>query len=129
MKVNSVNRSINYVLLVFSFVFPLSVPIGNALMGLLILLWVIEGGWREKYVRLRASKAFILYAAFILFLGASLLWSHGTSGGFGGKHASNMVFAYANGYLFDFMLIPIVLTSVKKRTSPIWSLHFWRRCL
>jgi len=114
MKVNSVNTSINYVLLVFSFVFPLSVPIGNALMALLILLWVIEGGWREKYVRLRASKAFILYAAFILFLGASLLWSHGTSGGFGGKHASNMVFAYANGYLFDFMLIPIVLTSVKK---------------
>lgn len=109
-----INMLINYTLVLFAFLLPISTAMTNAAVGLLILFWLIEGNWKEKYTVLKASFPFKLFLAFILLIGLSIIWSHGIEGGFWTKHSHNAVVFYFRGYVFDFMIIPIILTSMKK---------------
>ncbi len=111
---NIANIGINYLLVLFAFLLPISTAMTNATVALLILLWVVEGKWYEKYMLLKSSLPFILFLAFIGLLGLSMLWSSGIDGGFWSKHSSNAIIFYFRGYIFDFMIIPIILTSLKK---------------
>jgi O-antigen ligase len=86
----------------------------NVAVALLILLWLIEGRWQEKYILLRASLPFKLFLAFIVLIGLSMLWSNGIEGGFWTKHSHNAIVFYFRSYIFDFMIIPIIMTSMKK---------------
>jgi len=108
-----INKTINYLLVLLAFLLPLSTPMTNAAMVLLILLWLIEGGWREKYEILKSSLPFKLFLLFILLIGLSLFWSHGIEGGFINKKYNAIIF-YFRYYLLGFMIIPIILTSMKK---------------
>ena len=103
---------LNYILILFAFLLPISTPLSNVSMGLLILVWIIEGRWKEKFIVLKQSKAFLSYLVFILFIGCSLFWSDSIYGGFS-NHAKNAVTFFFSYYVFDFMLIPILITSVK----------------
>jgi O-antigen ligase len=108
------NKSINYLLILFAFLLPISTAMTNAAVALLILFWLIEGRWKEKYIVLRSSLPFKLFLAFILLIGLSILWSHGIEGGFWGNKSPNAIVFYVRQYIFDFMIIPIILTSMKK---------------
>jgi len=107
------NSALNYMLVVFAFLLPVSTPMTNAVMALLILLWLLEGNWKEKIRRLTDSKAFLAYISFVVFIGLSLLWSGSIDGGFS-THAKNAVTFFFSYYVFGFMIIPILMTSLKK---------------
>ncbi|MFT7823750.1 MAG: O-antigen ligase family protein [Sulfurimonas sp.] len=111
------NRGINYLFVLFAFIMPIITPTTNGVMILLILLWIIEGRWKDKFEILNGSPAFKLYAAFILLLGLSLFWSGGIDGGFT-RNDANAVEYYFRRYIFGFILIPMILTSVKKTFIP-----------
>jgi O-antigen ligase len=108
-----VNQLINYILVLFAFLLPLSTPMTNIAVILLIVLWIIEGHWRKKYTILKGSLPFLFFLGFILLMGLSLFWSHGIHGGFLHK-AHNAINFYFRYYVFGFMIMPIILTSVKK---------------
>lgn len=117
MRSNYVNKGLNYLLILFAFLLPISTAMTNAAVGLLIIFWLIEGNWKEKYAVLKSSLPFKLFLAFILLIGLSIIWSHGIEGGFWTKHSPNAIVFYFRGYVFDFMIIPIILTSMRKEFS------------
>ena len=114
MRSNYANKGLNYLLILFAFLLPISTAMTNAAVALLILFWLIEGRWKEKYTILRSSLPFKLFLAFILLIGLSILWSHGIEGGFWGNKSPNAIVFYFRQYIFDFMIIPIILTSMRK---------------
>ena len=109
----TLNKAINYLLVLFAFIFPISIKQSTVILILIILLWVIEGNWKEKFDILYRSKPFRYYFAFILFIGLSLLWSDTIYGGFVKRYPSNGIIAYIRMYFLGFMLVPIMLTSMK----------------
>ena len=112
MRNNIVNKGINYVFVLFAFLLPLSTPMTNATVALLIVLWLIEGKWSEKYKVLKSAVPFLFFAAFIILLGLSIFWSKSIDGGFF-NNAKNAITFYFSYYVFGFMIIPIMLTSVQ----------------
>lgn len=113
----TLNKIINYLLVLFAFTFPLSAKKSTIILVLIIFLWVIEGQYRSKFEILYDSKPFRYYFAFIVFLGLSLFWSDTIYGGFVKHYPSNGIVAYIRMYFFGFMLVPIVLTSMKLHYS------------
>ncbi len=109
----TLNKVINYLLVLFAFTFPLSSKKSTVVLVLIILLWIIEGNWKSKCEILYSSKPFRYYFAFIIFMGLSLLWSDSIYGGFVKHYPSNGIVAYIRMYFFGFMLVPIMLTSMR----------------
>lgn len=113
MKSSIVNTSINYVLVLFAFLLPISTPMTNIAIIILILLWLIEGNYKKKYEVLKSSLPFKLFFAFILLIGLSLFWSSGIDEGFS-NNKQNAILFYFRYYFFGFMILPVILTSMKK---------------
>ncbi len=111
----TLNKAINYLLVLFAFMFPLSGKKSTVILVLIILLWIIEGNWKSKFKILFSSKPFRYYFAFIIFMGLSLLWSDTIYGGFVKHYPSNGVVAYLRMYFFGFMLVPVMLTSMNQQ--------------
>jgi len=111
------NKVINLLLILFAFTFPLSAKKSTIVLVLLIVAWIVEGQWRHKMKILYDSRPFRYYFAFIMFIGVSLLWSETVYGGFVKHYPSNAVAAYVRMYLFGFMLVPIILTSMRLQYS------------
>ncbi len=113
MKANWINSGINYILVLFAFLLPISTPMTNTVVAVLIVLWIIEGEWKKKYIILKSSPPFLFFSAFIILLGLSIFWSKSIDGGFF-NNAKNAITFYFSYYVFGFMMVPIILTSVKK---------------
>jgi len=108
------NSGIQISLVLFALALPTSIALMNVTLIVLIALWLLEGEWQKKRQILRASKALKYYAGFLFFIGLSLLWSDSLTGGFGRAHSSNSFDYYLRTYLFGFMLVPIMVTSMRE---------------
>jgi len=64
-----------YLLLLLAATLPLSIFATSVLQFALVLNWLIEGRYREKWLRLRENRAFWIYAVFMLVHLAGMLWS------------------------------------------------------
>jgi len=118
----TINKIINYLLILLAFVFPLSAKKITGILILIIILWVIEGNWKNKFVVLRNSTPFKYYFVFIIFMGLSLFWSDSIYGGFVKHYPENGIVEYFKMYFLGFMLVPIMLTSMKQEyVKPIIS--------
>ncbi len=115
----TINKSINYLLVVFAFTFPMDTGKSTFILDIIILLWLIEGQWKRKFEILGSSKPFIYYFVFILFIGLSLLWSDSIYDGFWTHHSHNGVSAYIKKYIFGFMLVPIMMTSMREKYKKV----------
>jgi len=69
------NSLIYYITILYAFLTPLSRGAIVGTSALLILLWIIEGRWREKWEKLKSCRVFQAFAIFIIFNLLSLLWS------------------------------------------------------
>ena len=112
-KIFEIQTLINYIFVLLIFIFPISAKKIYPLLLLLIVLWIIEGRWKEKFSILKASKGFIYYFIFMVFMGCSLFWSDSIYGGFTKHYPSNGVLEYFKMYFSIFLLVPIILTSIK----------------
>lgn len=115
----TINKSINYLLVMFAFTFPMDTGKSTFILDVIILLWLIEGQWKRKVEILGNSKPFIYYFVFILFIGLSLLWSDSIYDGFWTHHSHNGVSAYIKKYIFGFMLVPVMMTSMKEKYKKV----------
>jgi O-antigen ligase len=72
----------NILLIIFAFVFPISLAGANVILILLILCWIFEGKWKEKLDILKTNKlVWILYALPVLLI-ISTLFSNSSVNGF-----------------------------------------------
>ncbi len=113
-KIN-MNQWINYMLVILAFAFPLSAKKAEIIMLLLDILWIIEGNWQYKFLKLKRFKPFWYYFAFVLLIGFSLIWSDTLYGGFVKHYPQNGVLAYVQMYLLYFMLVPVMITSIQRK--------------
>ena len=99
------NRLINYILILYAFILPLS-RAGIVLFSLLLILfWFIEGGLKEKFFKLKNNKFAIALFVFIIFNIISLLWVES----YNIKEAIRYIIKY--WYL---LVIFIIFTSMKR---------------
>jgi len=71
-------KYINYVLIAYAFSFPISKAATNLFEVLAILLWILEGNWREKFLLYKNNLLSIAIALLIGFSLLSILW-HGNA--------------------------------------------------
>ena len=67
MKQINYNQTINYLIVAYAFILPLSRAGVVFLSALLVLLWILEGDFKKKYLLLSQSKVIQALLAFILF--------------------------------------------------------------
>lgn len=97
------NKYINYIAIGYAFFLPLSRAGISLFTVLLILLWILEGNFKEKYKLLSKNRVIIAITAFIIFNFISLFWSEDL-----GK-----AFEYGKKYWY-FLPIFVLFTSMKK---------------
>lgn len=69
------NQYINYLVIIYVFILPLSRAAVVFFTALLTLLWILEGDFKQKYLLLSQSKLVKAILIFILFNIVSVLWS------------------------------------------------------
>ncbi len=70
-----INRAINYIVLLYAFSIPLSRAAIVVFTALLFLLWILEGGFKEKFKKIFECKFTISLTLFFLFTLISILWT------------------------------------------------------
>ena len=100
---NRRNSFSHYLLLIFSFLFPLSVFAGNLLAILLISLWLYEGKFKEKLEEILQNKVIVAYLLFFLAHIFGLLWSDNW---FRGVEVVRKMLEYG-------VLLPVLYTLIK----------------
>lgn len=96
-----------YTVIVLAFSIPLSIAAYTALSALLLVLWVIEGNWNEKWQLIRTQPFFKSIILFYLFIALSLLWSTDINHGL--EHLRKY---------YILLLIPIIYTSFDRKWIP-----------
>ncbi|ASC94269.1 hypothetical protein Sdiek2_2262 [Sulfurospirillum diekertiae] len=71
-KIPTIN---SYLLILLGFTFPLSVSIGTAVIGCIMLLWLVEGKFKEKFTIIQHNKITYAFLAFFMIHLIGLLWS------------------------------------------------------
>ncbi len=97
------NRYINYIAVVYAFIIPLSRAGIVLLTVLLIIFWLLEGDWKEKFNVLKQNKVILAIVIFFLFSCISLLWT---------DEIMKSV-KYIKKYWY-FLPLFVILTSIKK---------------
>ncbi|RLA60514.1 MAG: hypothetical protein DRQ78_09435 [Epsilonproteobacteria bacterium] len=69
------NQTINYLIVAYAFILPLSRAGVVFFSALLALLWILEGDFKKKYLLLSQSKIVKILLAFIFFNLFAVLWS------------------------------------------------------
>lgn len=72
-------KYINYMLIAYAFSFPISKAAANFFEILLLLTWIYEGNWKEKWQQYRHNFVSLALILFLLYSFISILWAQETS--------------------------------------------------
>ena len=110
-----INRFLSYLMIIFAFVFPISIVGANILLGIMIFLWIIEGNFKEKFNELFHCNFFWGILIIISGLLFSTFISNSTVNGYlissGITNEYDFIFRYIIFHAFVFI---IFLTSITK---------------
>jgi len=111
-----INRFINYLMILFAFVFPISIAGANVILGIMIILWFLEGNFKEKISKLLNCKVVIALLVVISGMLFSTFISDSITEGYlissGIKNEYDFVFRYIIFYSFLFV---VFLTSIDNK--------------
>ena len=107
---SNTDRVLQYLIVIFAFIFPLTVFGGNLLALLILTLWLLSGNYKEKFQRIFESKLAISSFLFFLVFLTSVLWSEDKYQGL--SLAKKMI---------DFaLLLPILITTMHRENLSIY---------
>ncbi len=107
MKHEIYSKYLNNLIIFYAFIIPLSRAAIVLFFGLLLILWLLEGGFRKKYALVAQSKVLIALGVFILTNYISILWSEDQWN----------AFIYVGKYWY-FIIIVVLFTSLKIENIP-----------
>jgi O-antigen ligase len=96
-KINS------YLLILLGFLLPITVAGANIAVALIVILWIVEGDFKRKYLELKDNKVVLASLAFVLMHIIALLWSDDI------KWGLNIIKKEA-----IFLVLPILMSVVRK---------------
>lgn len=100
----NLNIVINYLIILYAFSLPIS-KAGTTLFGiLLILFWLVEGNFRDKFLQLKSNPFISTLGLFVTFSIVALFWSSDTS----------FAVDYIRKY-WHLLIIPVIFTSLDMR--------------
>lgn len=76
------NKYINYLMIIFAFIFPLSIAGANIILGIMLILWILEGNFKDKIYNLKQDKIFLSILGIIISITISTLLSNSYNKGF-----------------------------------------------
>jgi len=97
------SKYINYLLVVHAFSLPISKALNVTTTLLIILLWILDANFKDKFILIQKNIFTFTILIFILFSLASVLWNPGDK---------IEALLYIKKY-YHFLIIPIILTSLK----------------
>jgi len=109
------NKYINYLLVVFAFVFPISNGATNIILLLLLILWLLEGGLKEKISFLFKQKIFMILLFIPILFVLSTLFSDSFSNGFMNKADRSIFSIIFSHYVWVLVYMAVFITSGQKR--------------
>ncbi len=98
------NKYMNYMIIGYAFVLPMSKAGVVFFEILLISMWIFEGNFKYKIQEIKKSKTILILASFILFSFISFFWSSDTS----------FALLYIKKY-WHFLVIPAIYTSINSK--------------
>ncbi len=104
-----INSLINYLVIAYAFILPLSRAAIVAFTALLFILWIIEGGFREKFREIFRCKFTLSLIIFLIFSAISLFWTE--------EENLKEAISYIRKYWYLLILFPI-FTSLKQKYIP-----------
>ena len=109
-----VQKSINYFMILFAFILPLSLGGANTVLGTILLLWLIEGDFQKKLTIFKEEKIVWIFLTIGLLTLISALLSDSMSHSFlAGEKKSLLRVIFSHYILIPFVSI-IFITSIKK---------------
>ena len=97
-------KYLNYLFILYAFSFPISKALTSGTEILMLLIWVMQGSWKERYLLFKASSFIVFFTLFILVSIVSTLLVNDI--------------AFALSYIikyYHFLMIYIIYTSLDKR--------------
>lgn len=104
----------HYLLIFFAFTLPISVAINNIAAGLILLLWLVEGNFKAKYLRIIKHPLAIWSFIFLFVHIIGLLWTNDLIWGM------HMIKKEAK-----FLLLPIFLLVINKENIKTYFITFF----
>jgi len=109
------SKIINYLLVVFAFIFPISIAAANFIIVLLIIVWILEGNFKKKFEKLKKNKLIIMLILLWIVLIISSLLSNSFSYAFFVRHSlHNILIFYLEYFGFYLLFFIVFYTSIKK---------------
>ena len=102
LKKFNISIVLNYAILAYIFILPLSRAGINIIGAIVIVLWIIEGNFKEKFSKI--NKTYIMIFILSIFMLISYLWTKNYN------YANFYTFKYLHYFLLSF----VVFTSLKK---------------
>jgi len=110
-----INKSINYLMVAFAFVFPVSIAAANILLALMLVIWLLDNNLQNKITQLKHEKIFLLLIGIVVLMLLSALFSDSYANSFLAKHNKNLFRIILSHYLLAPLLLMIFITSIEKK--------------
>lgn len=98
------NKYINYFFIGFAFSIPISKALTSTFIALLIITWILEGSFKDKFSIIKHNKLTLSIYLLITFSFISIFWSYNLS----------YSLEFNIGKYWHFLIVPIILTSFNK---------------
>lgn len=113
------NKSINYLMIAFAFIFPISQSAGTIILALMLIFWLFDRNLKNKMIQLKDEKIFLLLIGIVILILLSALFSDTLTNSFLAKHNKNLFKVILSHYLLAPILLMIFITSLEKKFLPI----------
>lgn len=113
---SKINLYLNIAILGLIFVSVISTALTNIFVGLVILLWLLEDSFKEKFSKLKTlDKSLIFFISIYVLDLISLLWSDSIySGGYWSGYHKNAIDFFLRHEFFYLFVIIVIYTSFRK---------------
>ena len=117
LSINTLNYSkiLNFLFILFAFVFPISIAGANVLIVLMIVFWLLEGNFKEKWIKIKKNKLIsVLFGIFFVLVLSSLFSNSFKNAFFMTHHIHNILFFYLKYFTFYLIFFIVFYTSLQK---------------
>ncbi len=102
-------------MILFAFIFPISRGGGNAVLGVILLLWLIDANFKKKFNTIKSEKVVWIFLAIAILTLLSALFSTSMSHSFLAGEKKSLLRVIASHYILIPFILTIFITSVKEK--------------
>jgi len=102
-------------MILFAFIFPISRGGGNAVLGVILLLWIIEGNFKDKFNTIKSEKTIWIFLSIAILTLLSALFSTSMSHSFLAGEKKSLLRVIASHYMLIPFILTVFITSIKEK--------------